>query len=273
MYEERFIAFVDILGFGNLVETSVVTPDLPQKILNALLSIHPSKIKEDMFCTVNEELIPPEELENVREAARIFAANLNTHSPVDVNYFSDSLVISARADDVIASQMVLDLLTKLSAMMWMSHKLLLRGGVTLGKLIHIENGPMFGPAMNKAYYLESKLAKVPRFLIDNHCIERFRAVSTFELFESFIEKDGDYYYGSLATSFRHILNDSSLVLTGEKILRKYRESMLNAPSEIERLREQFKDDDNVRPKYEWLAEEFRSRILEVNPPSLSEDDE
>ncbi|WP_367239279.1 hypothetical protein AB1H94_08210 [Pseudomonas fulva] len=273
MYEERFIAFVDILGFGKLVEKSAVTPDLPKKILDALMAMHPTQIEAELVTTVNFELIPEGEVERVRETARRMSTIQQQLHPVSINYFSDSLVLSARSDDIIASQMILDLLTKISAMMWMSHNLLLRGGVTVGELVHIQGGPMFGPAMNRAYFLESEKANHPRFLIDKRCIEHYRTVDTFRLFESFIEEDGDYYYASLATAFRHILNDSSLVMSGEKVLRKFRQSMLKAPAEIEKLREQFKDDDRVRPKYEWLAKEFEARIPEVDPPYPCEDDD
>ena len=273
MYEERFIAFVDILGFGKLVEKSSVTPDLPQKILDALMAMHPTQIEAELITTVNSELIPVEDVEQVRETARHISKIQQKMHPVSINYFSDSLVLSARSDDVIASQMLLDLLTKISAMMWMSHSLLLRGGVTIGKLVHIQGGPMFGPAMNQAYFLESKKADHPRFLIDRHCIERYRTVDTFKLFESFIQEDSDYYYASLATAFRHILNDSSLVMSGEKVLRKFRQSMLQAPAEIEKLQEKFKDDDRIRQKYEWLAKEFEARITEVNPLHPCEDDD
>lgn len=273
MYEDRFIAFVDILGFGRLVERSEITPNLPKKILDALISMHPTLIQSELITTVNVELTPPEKLDNVKEIARMASAAQQKMHPVNINYFSDSLVISARADDVIASQMVMDLLTKISAMMWMSHRLLLRGGVTVGKLIHVEGGPMFGPAMNRAYYLESKLADHPRFLIDKHCIEQYRKVHTFRLFESFIQQDGDFYYASLATSFKHILNDSSLVMSGEKVLRKFRESMLEAPVEVERLREIYRNDVRVGPKYDWLANEFAARIPEVELAYPCENDD
>jgi hypothetical protein len=272
-YEERFIAFVDILGFGKLVEKSETTPDLPRKILDALTSMHPTRIQDELFTTVNVELIPAEELEGVKELARMASAAQNKLNPVNISYFSDSLVISARADDVIASQMVMDLLTKISAMMWTSHRLVLRGGITVGKLVHVEGGPMFGPAMNRAYYLESKLAVHPRFLIDKHCIDKYRQVPTFRLFESFIQQEGDFYYASLATAFKHIINDSSLTMSGEKVLRKFREAMLAAPIEVGKLREANKADERIREKYEWLANEFAARIPEVDPAYPCEDDE
>lgn len=265
MYEERFIAFVDILGFGKLVERSAIKPDLPKRILEALIAMHPSRVM-DLVNTVNVELIPPEKLEMVRKVARMAGQAQQEMHPVHINYFSDSLVLSARADDVIASQMVLDLLTKISAVMWMSHGLLLRGGVTLGHLIHIQGGPMFGPAMNRAYKLESEHAVHPRFLIDVHCIERYREKDSFEIFESFIQRDGDFYYASLATAFKHILNDSSLRLNGEIVLRKFRQSLMNAPAEFEKLRENFSENESIRKKYEWLAAEFTARIPEVRAP-------
>lgn len=265
MYEERFIAFVDILGFGQLVEQSAVNTGLPKQILEALLSMRPSALQDGLAARVNAELIPPEELEQVKYFARVFSEAVRKEHPVTISYFSDSLVISAGANNVIASQLILDLLSKLSATMWMSHRLLLRGGVTVGKLIHVEAGPLFGPAMNRAYVLESELAGNPRLLIDKDCIERYRMVDTFRPFESFIQQDGEFYSASLATSFKHILNDSSLVFAGEMVLGKYREAMLAAPSEVERLRELHKDNDRVWPKYEWLAKEFAARIPEVVP--------
>jgi hypothetical protein len=272
VYEERFIAFVDILGFGKLVESSAVAPDVVQKILDALMSIHPDKIRDEMPFTINHDKVPAEEMEQLLSDLRRARAAIRHLAPVAVHYFSDSLVISAPANNVMASQMVLDLLTKLSTMMWMSHKLLLRGGVTVGPLVHVENGPMFGPAMNRAYYLESKLAIAPRFLIDRHCIERYREVETFGLFESFIqEQDGDFFYASLATAFLHIINDSAQSTLGEEFLEQYRSAMQSAPKAIERLIAKFKDEADISKKYVWLAEEFSARIPEVRAAYASEE--
>jgi len=44
-------------------------------------------------------------------------------------------------------------------------RMFMRGGITIGKLIHEENGALFGPAMNEAYLLESKCAIYPRVVI------------------------------------------------------------------------------------------------------------
>lgn len=48
--------------------------------------------------------------------------------------------------------------------------------------------------------------------------------------------------------------------------------MLSAPAEFECLRELYKDDERVWPKYEWLAQEFAARIPEVERAYPYEDD-
>lgn len=108
MYENRFIAFIDILGFGALVESSADDKGIQQKIFEALNSIQSDKLNEDLYARVNEELIPPEKLEVVKEIARAFAKAGKAANPVIITYFSDSLVISAPVNDVIASQLVID---------------------------------------------------------------------------------------------------------------------------------------------------------------------
>ena len=62
MYEQRCIAFIDILGFGTLVEESAENIDHQKMIYDALDSLHTKRVNEEAYSRVNEELIPPEEL-------------------------------------------------------------------------------------------------------------------------------------------------------------------------------------------------------------------
>lgn len=269
MYSERFIAFIDILGFGALVEESAKNHQISEEILAALSSIQPEIIHKDAYFRVNKELIPPEQNDEVMKFTEIMANSLRQKMKLVVTYFSDSLVISAPSDDLISSQMILDLLAKLSIKLWTEHALLIRGGITIGNLIHIENGPLFGPAMNRAYHLESKIAKNPRILIDAMCIERYRKTNTFELFESYIERDGDFYYASLATAYRHIINDSSLALAGEGVLTPFRSTFDSSHKAIQKLIETTEDEDK-KSKFIWLSEELAKRSSEIRPPEPNE---
>lgn len=265
MYQKRFIAFIDLLGFGSLVELSAADESLPEKILDALNSILPEAIHKDAYASINHELIPESEFEAVKELSLLFNKSVRAQHPVAITYFSDSLVLSAPHDDAIASQMILDLIAKLSIRLWMDHQLLLRGGLTLGRLIHMENGPLFGPAMNRAYYIESKIARFPRVVIDNSCYESYKKVDTFQLFESLFETDGELRYASLGTALRHIINDSSLALAGEPVLAKYRQCLSQSSSKLLEI-EAMHTDDSIKAKYQWLAQEVRARASEVDSP-------
>jgi len=265
MYEKRFIAFIDLLGFGSLVQKSAIEPGLPQKILHALTSLQPKNIEEESYASINHEICPPEEVPGVRELLKVMTHNMKSMNPVVITYFSDSLVLSAKSDDVIASQMILDLLAKLTIKMWVDHSLLLRGGITEGDLIHIENGPLFGPAMNRAYFLESKQAKHPRVIIDTPSLEKYRLIHTFRPFESFFEKDDEFHYASLGTAYRHIINDSSLALFGEVVLGKFRCSLASTTSQLSKIMSE-QGDEGVKSKYQWLIDEVSKRECEIDQP-------
>jgi len=262
MYEQRCIAFIDILGFGTLIEESAGNINLQKMIYDALDSLHSQRINDELYSRVNEELIPPEELVNVREIAAIFNQQLKLAHPVLVTFFSDSLVLSAKVEDVIASQLVLDIVAKLSLRLWQDHNLLIRGGITIGKLLHKENGPLFGPAMNRAYFLESEKAINPRILIDKVCFEHYLRVETFEPLKSLINSEGEFHYMSLATAFRHTINDSTEALAGDKVLARHRLSLASTVEQLLRI-EKNQSDGKIKSKYIWLIQEIEKMAPEI----------
>ena len=55
---------------------------------------------------------------------------------------------------------------------FLSHDFLCRGGITYGDAYFEKDRSLFfGPAVNRAYYLESKIAKYPRIVVDNEVFE------------------------------------------------------------------------------------------------------
>ncbi|MBE0377988.1 hypothetical protein [Pseudoalteromonas prydzensis] len=256
MYKNKFIAFIDILGFGALVEKSSDIPDIAESILNALISMNPQLLQETMFGSLHEDKIPEEKLDEAKAVIARMTQNMSEMHPVTISYFSDSLVLSADVDDVIASQTILELLAKLSIKLWDEHSLLIRGGVTLGKLVHTENGPLFGPAMNRAYHLESEKAITPRIIFDAHCIEAFRQIHTFEVLEPLIETDDKYSYISLPACFRYITTSSSLAYSDTAQLR----TIVRAQSEmLPKIKSIISSGpaQRIKEKYEWLESEVQ----------------
>jgi hypothetical protein len=88
---------------------------------------------------------------------------LPVESPVNVSTFSDNIVISSVAHKEITPYFLREMAT--IQLMTMSMGFLMRGGITVGDIIHDEE-VVFGPALNRAYELESKVAIYPRIVVD-----------------------------------------------------------------------------------------------------------
>ena len=134
-YENRIVAFIDILGFTNLISTLKDETDLHRKLYRALSFIHSYKNN-----THNNDTI---------------------QSGLDISVFSDSIVISSSVNN-------------LSSIIWTCGQLqaellylgiLSRGGISEGLTVH-ENDILYGDGMIKAYNIESKVAIYPRVVVD-----------------------------------------------------------------------------------------------------------
>ena len=132
----------------------------------------------------------------------------------------------------------------------------------MGNLLHIENGPLFGPAMNRAYALESKNAINPRVLIDEPCLEHYLKVETFEPMKSLISSDEEFSYLSLATAFRHTINDGTEALAGEKVLARHRQSLAGTSDRLLKIRAA-QSDEKIQSKYTWLLQELEKTASEI----------
>lgn len=148
MYEERIIAFIDILGFKNEIE---------KKTINSFSG------------NENEQ-----ESERIYDFISLLHKDFVNRNPIPkstycVTQFSDSLVISYSISEKASLFSIILSLLYLH-MDAISHGLLIRGGVTSGKLMH-DDKHLFGPAMNEAYKIESEIAIFPRIVVNKELIE------------------------------------------------------------------------------------------------------
>ncbi len=172
-YKQRYIAFLDILGFKELVYRSEMDQEVLQRIDKAINYMHSN------YMDNYEGDMPMVDLGK------------------QVSFFSDSIVISYDVYNPGAGFFVLIDLVHI-CMDLISIGILVRGGVTVGSLIH-ENNKCYGPAMVRAYELESKLAIYPRIVIDKSVIEydlRYRGRANnleeeMEFINNIIEVDKD----------------------------------------------------------------------------------
>lgn len=263
-YERRIIGFIDILGFGQLVldsEGDSAKFDLINGVLEKINSVDDVYgSPEDFFAHSNYAYLSPEAKKEMDE---FYEKMKSTAGPkrVRITTFSDSIVFSCAAD----SEGLTDFryfLTKL--LVYTSpFKLLIRGGITCGSLVHTDD-LIFGPAMNDAYYLESKVANYPRIVVG-------------EKFEEFIEELGEDNLTYLVKQ-ELIRNENEtisyidcLALSTNKVAQNMckadaYEMLLNEKSTIETLIKDAHEDPKVASKLEWYVEyfnEFLTRKSEV----------
>jgi len=131
-YERKVVAFYDILGWRTEIENAGTDP---KKIgdLRRLILQHSRMLR------------------------------LPVKSPVNVSTFSDNIVISSVPDKTTTPYFLREMAT--IQLMTASMGFLLRGGIAVGNIIH-DDEVVFGPALNRAYELESKVAIYPRIVVD-----------------------------------------------------------------------------------------------------------
>jgi hypothetical protein len=146
-YTNRLIAFIDILGFSQMVATSELSTDSVNRIYKTLTQMdkYTGSFLENAILDVETKIVDPQ-----------------------FTVFSDSIVVSC-SDIETNYELFFNYLATLSYTM-IESGILIRGGVTLGPVIH-EKRLLFGSGMINAYKLESKLAIYPRIIIDDKLVE------------------------------------------------------------------------------------------------------
>jgi len=148
-YENRVVAFIDILGFRSLIDatTDKDNKDVESNIDNIV----------GAFKAIQETWNEPELSGHTESNSR------------KVTIFSDTIVVSFRIDD--PGQVFYTLLDiKHLIMRLIYRKILCRGAVSIGKFIHTDEF-LFGPGLVESYTLESKAAVYPRVILDRDIIE------------------------------------------------------------------------------------------------------
>jgi len=141
-------------------------------------------------------------------------------------------------------------------------KILIRGAITTGQLIHNENGGLFGPAMVVAYDLETNLANHPRIIIDEYTSKGIRTSPIFKnmtnLFINFSEekevkgklfKIENGLEINIVTSLNHFLNNQFAFNEAKKL--EMQSVYDNLIGELDNLKAET-DKPEIKAKYDYL---------------------
>lgn len=234
-YEERIIAFIDILGFREHINQTVTSSSHFNKIRKVLNFISDLKQDNDMGHLSQKEI------------------------GKEVTVFSDSIVISYPISLPSAGfHLLIDVIHLQLEMM--GEGIQMRGGITVGPLCH-EDNIVYGPAMVEAYELESKLAVYPRIIIKDEAIKIAASEGNhspreeLDYIMKLLEQDHDgHFFLDFMAQWEEITYEhdylTALTITRAVIIK----SLVD-----------YAQTPNILVKYTWLKDYFNNTLKKLKP--------
>lgn len=220
-YKKAAVAFVDILGFKNMVDASENDKDEFDNIYSALEVMKYRKKKN---------------------------RKIERQDGIRVSIFSDSIVISHSGSPII---IVLEDL--IEDVMYLQNDLLkynitCRGGISVGKIYHSKS-KVFGPALVEAIQLE-KHADYACIVIENNVFKKCAEYSGMEANDKQVQNIKDKY-------LRKDDNDKNILFVDylHKLSALHHSYIKNF---IQKSKEDNRDDDKVYKKYLQLENYFNT---------------
>lgn len=238
--EERFVAFLDILGFKDLIRS------IENEGEN---SPHTLKIVKSILNFMDEEAYEPNYSSDlpVYEQVGDVVIERELGDP-RLTYVSDCIIISAEPT-----------LDGFKALSHKIHKItsdlavdgfFCRGAISKGKLFH-RSRILFGSAYVRAYQLEENSAKFPRVIVDPEILNFFDlGDGKVPLAPAFFGLDSDGFYYQRYWTWQKFPPYVSDFHTYMQIVEQH----------INSYKQKFGDSPNLLAKYEWLDNE-RKKLL------------
>lgn len=251
-YENRLVAFIDILGFSEIVKQSKDNNDKINLIYSVLNYLKDWETSENW----DLKLIEIEE-----DAQKKGVKNFDITGKTNSTSFSDSIVVSVKVENNV-NEMTSTLIANLAYIgaILIEQGILFRGGLTIGDIIHNEFGTVFGQGLIEAYLLESKSAKYPRIILSDKLIKQLNYPLETKRdrypYHQYINRFDDGCVGIHQMNYYQVIQNSTQI-TQEKLvenLDKIRKVII-AGLDLSFEKTQ------VYEKYKWLANQYEKLII------------
>lgn len=221
-YEIRYCAFLDILGFTDLI-SNIGKGDIDFDVVRALLrTIHePSKYGDAGTADFRATTI------------------------------SDAIALSSSFSES-GLEVLVDTITRL-VLGALEEGYFMRGGLCRGQLYH-DNEMVFGEAFIKAFHIESKIARYPRIMVAKEVYDHGVASNLTSYFRTHLTQADDGPY------FVHVLEEINMGLAiinagvaSEAIAKARLASFVKMKNQIERRVAETADNPSHFEKVQWFA--------------------
>jgi hypothetical protein len=244
-YDERYVAFIDILGFSSLVKRADADSSLLERLTSVLEEV------SKMYSTIG----PSMDTLDANDPQSLW------RNMFRMSTFSDNILISTNTNPI-----GLGLITMLSASMCnrlLHQGIFTRGAISKEKLIH-SDAIVLGAGLIKAYKLEKTAAIYPRILIDETVRQDMGAVAQ-GTNPDLRRQDFDGLW------HLHILHPAILDLNAHTSKSEYpalnQDYMAFGRQEIENAL-RLADDPSVKAKIGWLVRYFNEYAVSFGLPKI-----
>jgi len=251
MYKKSLVAFIDILGFKEMVNRSTDNHQDYSLLLETLMRFHDLE-KPEAWTT---DLIEVEE-----DAQMKGLDGFPISKKTRCTSLSDSIVVSVEIENDLneAFSTLVANLSSIGAQL-LKDGILIRGGIDLSEVYH-DNGIVFGKGMINAYELEEKVAQYPRIILSEKLISELNYPLLFKHkrypYHQYIERFEDGCVGFHQLIFYQVLQNSTVLSDTQLIedLRKTKDIIIHGL-----------DDNFTSPrifeKYMWLKKQYDKLII------------
>lgn len=258
-YEPYIVAFIDILGFKDIVNKSESETNEFNKILDVLNKFKgiekPETWKEANILVDIEECAQKKNL-----------SEFDISGIVKCNCFSDCITVFVNADTNINERFssLVAFLSKISCEL-LQNGIFIRGAITYGNLhTNKDASVFFGKAMNKAYTLESTIAVYPRILLSKEIV----SVLNYPILEKrnrypyhqYIERFNDGTVGFTPLIFFQVMQSAPDILNETA----FHEALTRARYSIIEAIDNNIENPHIYEKFSWLRDHYNN--LYINAP-------
>ncbi|MFC1574194.1 hypothetical protein ACFL30_03340 [Candidatus Latescibacterota bacterium] len=255
-YDNRIVAYIDILGFSSLIKESEKDSKMLDRIIIALTYLKTRESPEGW----NIEKIEIEE-----DAQKKGVDNFRIEDKINVICFSDAIVVSVKIQNSGINEAVSTLTTNLSFIgsYLLTEGILIRGGMTYGNLIHSENGLVLGQALIDAYKIEKKLSVYPRILFSKKLLDKLN-------YPLKTKHDRYPYHQYLCrfddgcVGFHQLIYFQVMQSCIEMTENKLKQNLLKAKRVIISGLDKNLDKPDVFQKYKWMKDKYNELNIEKN---------
>lgn len=240
-YEDRYIAFIDILGFKSLLK---------------------EKTAEELYIIIN----------NFQVQSFLAKQNNNKHEEAkkldfQVTCFSDNVVISClnkkEEKNSLSLMYFLEAIVNYQLILNLS-KITIRAGITKGELVH-QNDICYGPGLVRAYYLESEIAIFPKIVIDDNIAYDLNLANPTEkdIYLQFSQGENLFHFIDTFKTYNDWLNEVEEMSQSKK--NETERNILGIKLQLKNLREVIveglkNENENTQLKYRWMQKQYNNCI-------------